>query len=270
VVFTDLDGTLLNEKYSCQEVKPLVSQLQALAVPIVICSSKARAEIEFYRKEIGLADPFTAENGSAIFIPKGYFSHGYAFSRQTAHYGVIELGIPYAVVRQKLANVKPSCHGKIIGFGDMTAEELAADSGLPLQLAKLAKMREYDEPFRIISGDEKQVLAAIKQEELNCTRGGRYFHLLGNCNKGKAVAVLKDLYIREFGETVTFGVGDSTNDWEMLQMVDVPFVVGESADAKNVSDVWKTISELVKRKAACKPEGEIGTETKLAQNCTGT
>ncbi len=249
MIFTDLDGTILDEKYSCQKVKPLISQLQALAVPIVICSSKTRAEIEFYRKEMGLAEPFIPENGSAIFIPEGYFSYSYKFTKHTENYDVIELGIPYSIVRKKFANVKLNCKAEIAGFADMTAENLAADSGLTGQLAKLAKMREYEEPFRIINGDEKQVLAAIKQEGLNCTRGGRYFHLLGNCNKGKAVAVLKDLYVREFGEIITFGVGNSRNDWEMLNIVDVPFLVRNNVNGKDAFDIWKRILELVKRKS---------------------
>lgn len=63
VIFSDLDGTLLDEKYDYQKSKPIIDQLLVLNVPIVFCSSKTEAEIEFYRKELGIRDPFISENG---------------------------------------------------------------------------------------------------------------------------------------------------------------------------------------------------------------
>ena len=137
VIFTDLDGSLLNEKYDFQDVKPIIERLVASGVPIVFCSSKTRAEIEFYRKKMGINDPFISESGAAVFIPRGYFQFNYAYTRQADSYDVIELGAAYSIIRKKLVGVKIKSASKIIGFGDMTKEEIAKDSGLPLELAKL-------------------------------------------------------------------------------------------------------------------------------------
>ena len=77
VIFADLDGTFLDDKYEYSEIKPIVNQLSALGRSVVFCSSKTRNEIEFYRKIAGLNEPFVAENGAAIFIPKHYFPFNY-------------------------------------------------------------------------------------------------------------------------------------------------------------------------------------------------
>lgn len=241
VIFSDLDGTLLDKKYDYQRSKPIIGQLLFLNVSIVLCSSKTKAEIEFYRKELGIDDPFISENGSAIFIPRGYFQFDYPFTRQTQEYNVVELGTTYSVAREKLGKVKRSSAAKIIGFGDMTKEELAEDSGLPLALARLAKRRQYDEPFRIMEGNENEVLDSIVAEGLRYAKGGTYIHIMGNSDKGKAAAILKGLYARGFSELVTFGLGDSPNDLSMLEVVDVPILVRETSCETKFCVVWKEL-----------------------------
>jgi len=42
--------------------------------PVCFCTSKSRTEIEKYNAELNVSFPFIAENGSAIYIPRGYFS----------------------------------------------------------------------------------------------------------------------------------------------------------------------------------------------------
>jgi mannosyl-3-phosphoglycerate phosphatase len=246
VLFADLDGTLLDEKYSYQNVKPVIDQLLILNTAIVFCSSKTRAEIEFYRRKMCINDPFISENGSAIFIPRGYFQFNYSFTRQTHKYDVIEIGAAYSTVRETLEKVKERSAAKIIGFGDMTEKEIAEDSGLPLELAKLAKRREYDEPFRIIKGNEKEILDAITKENCRCIKGGRYFHMSGNTDKGKAVSILKNLYAKRFHELITYGVGDSQNDLPMLEKVDVPIFVGKTREEYKREAAWKNILNQIR------------------------
>jgi mannosyl-3-phosphoglycerate phosphatase len=84
VIFDDLDGTFLDENYSYQDTQPIVNQLSALGGSIVFCSSKTRSEIEFYRKATGINEPFIAENGAAIFIPKSYFPFNYNCTKTPA------------------------------------------------------------------------------------------------------------------------------------------------------------------------------------------
>ncbi len=240
VIFTDLDGTILNEKYECKAVKPTISRLSASGVPIVLCSSKTRAEIEFYRKKLGIADPFIAENGAAIFVPTNCFRFTYAYTKQTADYRVIELAVPYSVVRRKLEKVRLQTLSKVIGFGDMTAEEVAKEAELPMRLAELAKKREYDEPFRIVVGNERAICTALKSEGLSTFQGNRYYHVLGGSDKGKAAGILKKLYRQKFGKITTIGIGDSPNDFPMLEVMDKRVLL--KTNGKNTSrTAWRQI-----------------------------
>jgi mannosyl-3-phosphoglycerate phosphatase len=206
----------------------------------VFNSSKTKAEIEFYRKEIGLAEPFISENGAAIFIPKIYFPFMYPCN-QTVGYCVIELGIPYKDLRVKLEVIKKKTGAKIVGFGDMTQEELSKDTRLPLHLALLAKERDYDEPFKILEGDKFSVLAAIAAEGLHCVLGGgKYFHLTGANDKGAATTILNGLYSRAFDKIETYAVGDGPNDLPMLKVVDKPFFIEKGEENSRVN-AWMAI-----------------------------
>jgi len=248
IIFADLDGTFLNDKYEYYEIKPLISQLRSFGSFIVFCSSKTRNEIEFYQKAAGIAEPFITENGAAIFIPKSYFSFNYACSK-TKRYNVIRLGVPYGTLREKLGEIKKKTASKIVGFGDMTLEELAYDTGLPINLAKLAQKREHDEPFKIMEGNKRQISCAIRQHGLRFTEGGRYLHLTGENDKGKAVNILKSLYSQMFGNLRSFGVGNGPNDLPMLRVVDKPFLIRKNSDTNSRFSTWMGILQLISGKA---------------------
>jgi len=243
IVFADLDGSLLNDRYEYDQIEPIIHQLLSLNVSIVFASSKTRNEIDFYRNKWQITDPFIIENGSAIQIPENYFGIHYEFTRRVQGYSIIELGTAYCIIREKLDIVRNCTGAKIVGFGDMTAEEIAKDSGLPLYLAQLAKKRQYSEPFKILDGSEKEVLDAISSEGLCYTRGGRYLHALGNCDKGKATSILKNLYLQQFKRIFSIGVGDSDNDLTMLKIVDKPFFVNKTTDKKAL---WKEIESIAR------------------------
>jgi mannosyl-3-phosphoglycerate phosphatase len=243
IVFADLDGSLLNDKYEYDQIEPIIHQLLSLNVSLVFASSKTRNEIDFYRNKWRITDPFIIENGSAILIPENYFGIHYEFTRRMKGYNIIELGTAYCNIREKLEIVRNRTGANIIGFGEMTAKEIAKDSGLPLFLAQLAKKREYSEPFKILDGKEKEVLDAISDVGLCFTRGGRYLHALGNCDKGKATSILKNLYLQQFKGIFSIGVGDSANDLTMLKIVDKSFFVNKTADKKAV---WKEIEFIAR------------------------
>lgn len=241
-VFSDIDGTLIDSHYSLNGSQEFVGKLLSLGVHVVLCSSKTRVEVEFYRSKLGITEPFISENGAAIFIPKNYFKSTVPFSKQDRQYFIVELGIPYTLIRQKLALIKQKSGLSINGFGDMTVEEVAKDTGLSLKLAGLAKQREYSEPFRYQGFDEKKLLGYFEKEGLNCIKGKKYYHLSGQHDKGKAVLLLKDLYVKEFGELESYGVGNDVNDLPMLDVVDNPYFIDEN---ERLGKVWSLIAQKV-------------------------
>ena len=74
VIFSDMDGTLLDSKYSFRDAEKALDLIKKKKVPLILSSSKTRAELELYRKKMRNRHPFIVENGGAIFIPKNYFS----------------------------------------------------------------------------------------------------------------------------------------------------------------------------------------------------
>ncbi len=54
---------------------------------------------------------------------------------------------------------------------------------------------------------------------------GRFFHVLGNSDKGRAVSILAEFYRKAYGPLTTVALGDSLNDLPMLNGVDIPIVV---------------------------------------------
>jgi len=228
VIFTDLDGTLLDlVTYSYDKALPAIEYLRERSVPLIFCSSKTRAEQEFYRQQLGIQDPFIVGNGGAIFIPQGYFSFDFPHNKVEYDYQIIELWIPYREIRQILQQVRNEVGIDFRGFGDMSTREVAAETGLDQEAAKRAKAREYDETLKIQGSPEEihKVLDAIKKSGLNYTVGGRFYTAMGPSDKGKATRILADLFRKKLGQIETVGIGDSPNDLPMLMTVDIPVLV---------------------------------------------
>ena len=233
LIFTDLDGTLLDqETYSFKQALPALEVIQRKGIPLILSSSKTRAEMEVYRRELRNNHPFISENGGAIFIPKEYFSFQFPYDRELDGYAVLELGTFYLQIIEVLKSIRQETGVQITGFSDLTEEELTSLCGLSLEEAKFAKKREYDEPFMIKGGlkEIEIVKEEIKKRGMGYTWGGRFHHIFGKNDKGKAVEILKELYENQFFSIYTIGIGDSLNDLPMLSAVDHPiFFKGEGS-----------------------------------------
>lgn len=227
VIFTDLDDTLLDRNYSPGEALPVLKILQKKKVPIIFCTAKTKAEQEVIREELNVKHPFIVENGSAIYIPKGYF--GVKKGKLVGGYEVIILGVKFEEVRKEIEKLKKKY--KIKSYYDMSAEEVSQVSGLSIEAAKRAKKREFGET--IIKADKKS-LEELKKK-FNVVAGGRFIQVFGKgADKGKAVRILADLY-RESNDIITIGIGNSFNDEPMLRAVDIPALV------KNPDGKWANL-----------------------------
>jgi mannosyl-3-phosphoglycerate phosphatase len=262
VIFTDLDGTLLDHQtYSYEEALPAVTDLKQRDIPIVFCSSKTRSEQEVYCQELGLSDPFIVENGGAIFIRQGYFPFSFDFDKAEDGYQIIELGIPYQEIRWVLKRIRSEIGLKFKGFGDMSAREVAKYTGLTADAARLAKKRAYGETLELDGSpaEIEGVLRAVKEAGLNYSFGGQCCDITGPNNKGRAVTILTELFCRKLGQVMTIALGDSPNDLSMLSVVDVPILVQkpdgvwQETDLRNLHRIegigpagWaKAISEIL-------------------------
>jgi len=227
MIFSDLDGTLLDrDTYSFEPALPALRVIKQKGIPLVLSSSKTRAEIELYRKKLENDHPFISENGGAVFIPKGYFSFQFPYDRELEEYFVLELGTFYLQIVEVFNSIKKETRIPIKGFSDLTEDELTSLCGLSLREAEFAKKREYDEPF-IIEGGKKEieiVKRKIKEKGMNYVWGGKFHHILSKNDKGKAVEILRELYENQFFSIYTVGIGDNVNDIPMLRAADHPIL----------------------------------------------
>jgi mannosyl-3-phosphoglycerate phosphatase len=210
VLFTDLDGTLLDaDTYRFDPARPGLDALRKAGVPVVVATSKTRAEMEPIRKSLGLEGPCIVENGGAVVEPDGE---------------VKILGATAAKLLRGYARLKSKAGGALRGFHEMSDAELSAESRLSSDEASRARKREFDLPFSML-GTGGDGVAELEVEArklgLRISRGGRYYHLHGPSDKGKALR----LVMRRWRGRRAAAVGDSANDLPMLKAAAVAFAV---------------------------------------------
>lgn len=232
VVLTDIDGTLLDHHtYEAGAAEPVVRTLVARGVPLVLCSSKTFAEQEHLRRHLGIPDPFIVENGGAIIVPRGYFrGPGIALGqlKSVPGYEFVELGTPVEQIRSALRQLGRELGLALVGYGDLTDQEVADVTGLDLDGAARARCRAYSET--IVTPLETRELAALLRGlgsyGLSASSGGRFLTVTtASADKGTAASHLLSLFQTEQSTVTSIGIGDSANDAPLLAVVDEAYVV---------------------------------------------
>ncbi|MFP4475575.1 MAG: HAD-IIB family hydrolase [Desulfatibacillaceae bacterium] len=228
VVFTDLDGTLLDhDTYSWRAAAPALGACRARHVPVVMVSSKTRAEMEPLGSELGIEAPFAVENGGAVYLPRKEFPEPPEGGREDGPWWRIEPGSPYREIVPALEEISGKLGVRLEGFAGMSVDRIMEVTGLDREGARLAAAREYDEPFVAPrTGMEAMLAKAAASRGLRVSGGGRFFHLHGDNDKGRAVRLVVEAYGKRGLEVVSAGLGDSHNDESMLKVVDHPYFVG--------------------------------------------
>ncbi|WP_413160723.1 HAD-IIB family hydrolase [Capilliphycus salinus ALCB114379] len=230
LIFTDLDGTLLNsDDYGYDAALPVLKQLQELKIPVIPVTSKTRSEVEVLREQIGLTDAFIVENGSAVFIP---ISEQNLASPQTENWGdyyLMQFGFNYTEARQGLQKVAEVLNQPLKGFGDLSEAEIHQLTGLHPEDVKRAKNREFTEPFVTPKNlTSVEIEQAVNPWGFQVVVGDRFSHLIGQkAGKGKAVQWLIEQYQNHQPDAkiITVGLGNSPNDLPMLEVVEIPIII---------------------------------------------
>jgi mannosyl-3-phosphoglycerate phosphatase len=134
---------------------------------------------------------------------------------------LVRLGVPFRELARALVEIARDAGARLRGFSRLSSREVADLTGLPEAQAALAREREHGEPFVLEAGDEDVVRRAAERRGLRVTRGGRFHHLTGPHDKGKAVRQVLSLLAPD----VSIGLGDAENDLSLLRAVDHPILV---------------------------------------------
>ncbi|MBI3404932.1 MAG: HAD-IIB family hydrolase [Acidobacteria bacterium] len=251
VVFTDLDGTLLDERnYSWGAAEDALDALHRRKVPLIFCTSKTRAEVEFLRRLMGHTHPFITENGGGIFIPHGYFSHridGGTGGTRREH--CLALGKPYSHVVEALESAAENAGVEIVNFRRMSSKEIAENTGLSIQEAALSQQRDFDEPFYLAGANaekDRKLLATAKAAGLEITRGGRFWHAHSGSDKGRAVReLMKHFNKGKHSKLRSVGIGNSANDLPMLTAVNQAILLPQ-ADGEFDDEIIQRLPKIRK------------------------
>ncbi len=233
VVYTDLDGTLLDhDSYSWAPAADMLHALRARGVPVVPTTSKTRAELETLRAELGSEDPCIVENGAAVLIPTQSSLPGIGALPRVGEFRVQSFVAPRATWLDLIERAYAAVGQVAKGFSQMTVDEIVALTGLSPEAATRAAAREYGEPLHwLVEGaDREAFIAFIRSHGGVVLQGGRFAHVSGASDKGRALQWLHARYAEQWGDRpVSIAAGDSHNDIAMLEAADWALVVRSPA-----------------------------------------
>lgn len=233
LVFTDLDGTLLDHyNYGFAKAVPMLTALKQHQIPLIIATSKTFAEVDPLRTQLRNSFPFIVENGAGIYLPLSFLPEEklHQFSGVTLHQGYWRLALsqPRAYWQTLLAQAAKDFHGLFASFTQLGTAGIARATGLSNLDAKLANEREFSEPVLWLGDESRKSQFIVHMTALgaNVLEGGRFLHITGNANKGRAMQWVADAFaMKENHPFTTLAAGDGKNDLPMLEQADHALVM---------------------------------------------
>ncbi|RPI27071.1 MAG: HAD-IIB family hydrolase [Acidobacteria bacterium] len=215
IVFTDLDGTLLDlDGQICPEAQAALLRLTRLGVPVCALSSKTVAELTPLLGQLGLSSPAGFENGAGILFPGG--------STQ-----LFDRAVPAWVLRHIAEDIRSKTGAPLRTLWELTDQELGELTGLPSSNLQAVRERLATAPLLVDEKWDQALIEALPSERgLTLIRGNRFLHLQGSHDKGTAVRRVLTVITRPPGPIAAFG--DSPNDIPMLAAADIRVVIASN------------------------------------------
>jgi len=275
LIFTDIDGTLINNDtfFEGKNIE-IAETLHEHNHILIYNSSKTFDEIVNMQKKFNTSFPFICETGGGIYYKNlltqasDELREGYSIMYESKKIEMFK-----KIIKEE---VQKNFKNDLDMFDDLCVDEKSRLSGLKGNDLHLASKRDFSILINWKSDDGRysKFKSVLHEHGLKLIKGGRFSHICASHDKGQAVKFFLN-QIKSSGmynKILTIGIGDSTNDLEMLSNVDYACVV----KSKNNNDLMKKIDiSKVLLSTQHAPEGwaecihKIFTQIKLQEQAYG-
>ncbi|KTF11630.1 HAD-IIB family hydrolase [Pseudoalteromonas sp. 10-33] len=238
IIFTDLDGTLLDHTdYNTSNVSELLQQLQSAHIPVVFNTSKTFCEVVEIKNELNIQQPFIVENGAAVFIPQSYFELKPIGCKEVGGYWCYALASPLSSLLNDLDSLDAQYKAHYKLFSELSSEQISELTGLNNAQARRAQTRDYSDPLYWYGSNEllNTFVSDVTALGYDIKIGGRFIHIAKNTDKSAAQQWLVKQFTQHFRKPLTvIALGDSDNDKQMLEHADIAIIINNPSSKKPV------------------------------------
>jgi mannosyl-3-phosphoglycerate phosphatase family protein len=193
-------------------------------------------------KEMGLSTPCIVENGCGIFVPEKLDLLSDQPSKDIPGFGkLVKLCVSNLIIQKAISKLSLDMGIDFRPYSKLTLLKISKITGLSEAAAQRAQNREFSETLTASLDDEvwKEVNTRLNEVDLQCLCGGRFYTVTSQeCNKGTAMKMLMDAYrSSERGNWKSIAIGDSANDYDMLQSADQGYLVQKSDGSWNEMNI---------------------------------
>ena len=224
IIFTDLDGSLLNhDNFEFDSIKPFIVKCIENNIQIIPNTSKTKCEVEYFCNQLGINLPFIVENGSAIYNSDLLFSNCEMKNK------TLILSRTSEEILEVFQNKIPlSFRRKCLFLSDMDTGQQTKVLGLKEENISFALNRLFSIPF-VFDGSleiKNEFKMLFNELDIKIHEGGRILNICDNCSKGDAMKIILEKLTNNTKKKYhSIVVGDSSNDISMLKLSNQPCVV---------------------------------------------
>ena len=221
LLFTDLDGTLLNKKtFEFKAALNLIKNCISKGINIIPNSSKTDLELNEICEDLKIPKVYISENGSCIY--------GLNFLSDKLNEKICLSRNKEIIFKNFSDNINFKLQKKCLILENETLQNQIEVLGLPKNKISKAMNRKFSMPFIFLGNKEEEVELknSVKTHGLNIQFGGRVLSLGDKVSKGNAMVRFISLLSNETKKNyISICVGDNENDFDMLDKCDYPCLV---------------------------------------------
>ncbi len=264
-IFTDIDGTLLNERYALPFDRTIL-QRAFEQHRVVFASSRTADELVHLQRRLGVSGDCIIENGGALLLREKSTAEQFATSQL---FNIENDSVWIAPLVEPVENFMDDVqretkrHNLACRFlQDLDDETLAAMSGYEQDDARRAKSRRFG-VLLVPNGESnariKTLTDGLKLLDFTVTFGGKWLTVSRGADKGVAMKEYLGAMQKKGVLFTSVAIGNEENDLTMLEAAHKKFVI------KNPTRGYTSLLASVTGATLLKQEGALGWTEMLAQ-----